>query len=96
MLAQFRKKLEHAEGRSEFVIAVICDIRGFSAFSTSHESPDTAMFIKRFYLTLLDDYFTQGVHFFLPVGGRGHEWASFVNVRVTHWWTAWRTRLRAR
>jgi hypothetical protein len=48
MLKQLCKKLEHAEGRSEFVISVICDIRGFSNFSTCHESPDTAMFIKRF------------------------------------------------
>lgn len=67
MLAEFRKRLEHAQGRSEFVIAVVCDIRGFSSFSTSHESPDTAMFIKRFYLKLVDDYFAKAA-FAKPTG----------------------------
>lgn len=58
MLKGLKKSLQSAEGRSEFIIAVVCDIRGFSAFSTIHESPDIAMFIKRFYLKLLNDYFT--------------------------------------
>ncbi len=57
MLNVFRKLLEKADGRSEFAIVIVCDIRGFSEFSTIHESPDTAMFIKRFYLKLIDDYF---------------------------------------
>jgi len=59
MLGQLRKKLELAQGRSEFVISVVCDIRGFSSFSATHESPDTAMFIKRFYLKLLGEYFAK-------------------------------------
>jgi len=67
MLGQLRRKLEHAQGRSEFVISVVCDIRGFSSFSTRHESPDTAMFIKRFYLKLLDDYFAKAA-FAKPTG----------------------------
>lgn len=61
MIAQLKKSLQEAEGRSEFVIAVLCDIRGFSEFSTIHESPDIAMFIKRFYLKLLDEYFPTAV-----------------------------------
>ncbi|BDV44565.1 hypothetical protein GURASL_34880 [Geotalea uraniireducens] len=64
-----RKKLLSAEGRSEFVIAVVCDIRGFSVFSTHHESPDTAMFIKRFYLQLLEKYFSKAV--FVKLTGDG-------------------------
>jgi hypothetical protein len=67
MLPQLRKKLEHAEGRSEFIISIICDIRGFSSFSTHHESPDTAMFIKRFYLKLLNEYFKEAA-FAKPTG----------------------------
>jgi class 3 adenylate cyclase len=47
----------NAQGRSEFVIVVVADIRGFSRFSTRNESPNIAMFIKRFYLRLMDDYF---------------------------------------
>jgi len=57
MLHAFRKLIDKADGRSEFAIVIVCDIRGFSEFSTIHESPDTAMFIKRFYLKLIDDYF---------------------------------------
>ena len=53
----FRKALDDAEGVSQFVIAVIIDIRGFSAFSQTRESPDTAMFIKRVYMKLIDSYF---------------------------------------
>ncbi len=62
-----RKKLLTAEGRSEFIIAVVCDIRGFSEFSKYHESPDTAMFIKRFYLQLLEKYFQEAI-FVKPTG----------------------------
>ena len=53
----FRKALDTATGVSEFVIAVIIDIRGFSAFSQTRESPDTAVFIKRVYAKLIDSYF---------------------------------------
>lgn len=67
MLKDLKKNLQDADGRSEFVIAVVCDIRGFSKFSTVHESPDIAMFIKRFYLKLLNDYFTTAV-FAKPTG----------------------------
>ena len=53
----FRKALDDAEGVSQFVIVVIIDIRGFSAFSQTRESPDTAMFIKKVYMKLIDSYF---------------------------------------
>jgi class 3 adenylate cyclase len=49
--------LDDAQGLSEFVIVVVCDVRGFSDFSTQHESPDIAMYIKRLYLQLLTKYF---------------------------------------
>ncbi|MDD2666529.1 MAG: adenylate/guanylate cyclase domain-containing protein [Methanocellales archaeon] len=57
MHRQFREYLDTAEGHSEFIIVVFVDIRGFSAFSKRHESPDTAMYIKRVYKRLIDDYF---------------------------------------
>jgi class 3 adenylate cyclase len=53
----FRNALTDASGESEFVIAIVIDIRGFSAFSQMRESPDTAMYIKRVYMTLIDVYF---------------------------------------
>jgi len=53
----FRKELDEATGESEFVIVVFIDIRDFSPFSQRCESPDTAMFIKRVYMKLIDSYF---------------------------------------
>lgn len=53
----FRKALDDAIGVAEYVITVIVDIRGFSAFSQSCESPDTAIFIKKVYTKLIDSYF---------------------------------------
>ncbi|CAG0996400.1 hypothetical protein METP3_02990 [Methanosarcinales archaeon] len=66
-MKKLRKLLVDAEGRSEFAIVLVCDIRGFSEFSTRHESPDTAMFIKKFYLKLIDDYFPTA-HYAKPTG----------------------------
>ena len=67
MLEQLKQNLRAAQGRSEFVIVVFCDIRAFSNFSAARESPDIAMFIKRFYLRLLDDYFP-AARFAKPTG----------------------------
>jgi len=53
----FRQALDDATGVSQFVIVVMIDIRGFSAFSQTRESPDTAMFLKRVYMKLIDSYF---------------------------------------
>jgi class 3 adenylate cyclase len=62
-----REALTDAVGRSEFVIVVVADIRGFSSFSKEHESPDTAMYIKRVYSKLIDKYFS-GASFYKPTG----------------------------
>jgi len=59
MHRKFRKSLNTATGQSEFIIVVILDIRGFSTFSKSHESPDTAQYIKRVYMKLIDNYFSK-------------------------------------
>ncbi len=58
-----RDLLAEAQGRSEFVIAVVADVRGFSTFSKRHESNDIGMFIKRFYMRLMDDYFKEAGFF---------------------------------
>ncbi len=63
----FRKLLENATGMSEFVITVNLDIRGFSPFSKKVESPDIAMFIKKVYIKLIDNYFPDA-SFFKPTG----------------------------
>ncbi|MCX5638866.1 MAG: adenylate/guanylate cyclase domain-containing protein [Planctomycetota bacterium] len=67
MHRNLRKLLENAEGVSEFIIAVNVDIRGFSEFSKHVESPDVAMYIKRVYMSLVDNYFA-GSSFFKPMG----------------------------
>jgi len=51
MHREFRELLERATGFSEFVVAVNVDIRGFSPFSKTVESPEVAMFIKSLYET---------------------------------------------
>lgn len=57
-IVALRDLLAEAQGRSEFVIVVVADVRGFSTFSKKHESTDIAMFIKRFYMRMIDDYFS--------------------------------------
>lgn len=63
----FRELLEGASGVSEFIIAVNLDIRGFSPFSKKVESPEAALFIKKVYIKLIDNYFTDA-SFFKPTG----------------------------
>src|SRR5947207_7860116 len=67
MAHTFAEALVDAQGRSEFVIVVVADIRGFSKFSTTNESPNIAMFIKRFYLQLINKYFKEA-NFVKPTG----------------------------
>ena len=54
---KLRNLLDNASGTSECVIAVNLDIRGFSKFSTSVESFETAVFVKNVYKKLIDGYF---------------------------------------
>ncbi|MFC1507528.1 adenylate/guanylate cyclase domain-containing protein [Thermoproteota archaeon] len=67
MHRQFRSLLENAKGTSEFVIVINLDIRGFSSFSLNVESPEVALFIKKVYLKLIDEYFSNA-SFFKPTG----------------------------
>ncbi len=67
MHRQFRELLTEAQGVSEHVIALNLDIRGFSAFSKTVESPDVATFIRHVYMRLLDEYFPNAA-FFKPTG----------------------------
>lgn len=67
MHKEFRKLLDKATGSSQFVVAANVDIRGFSSFSTTVESSEVAVFIKRVYMKLEDDYFSTA-SFFKPTG----------------------------
>jgi len=64
---QFKALLDEATGISEFALVVNVDIRGFSPFSQTVESPDVAVFIKRVYKALIDGYF-QGARYWKPTG----------------------------
>jgi class 3 adenylate cyclase len=67
MRERFLSLLGAAQGQSEFVVVAVVDIRGFSDFSRRHESPNIAMFIKRFYVRLLEEYFSSAT-FVKPTG----------------------------
>lgn len=67
MHREFRELLEKATGSSEHVVVVNVDIRGFSSFCKLVDSSDAAMFIKRIYMKLIDEYFSD-VSFFKPTG----------------------------
>jgi class 3 adenylate cyclase len=55
--AYFRKALRNARGRAEQVIVVFVDVRGFSAFSSSRDSVDIGLYLRRLFLSLMDDFF---------------------------------------
>jgi class 3 adenylate cyclase len=67
MHREFRELLEKATGASELVVAVNVDIRGFSSFSKTVDSLQAALFIKRVYMKLIDEYFSNR-SFFKPTG----------------------------
>src|SRR3990172_9388257 len=67
MHRQFRAALAEAQGTSQFVIVVVADIRDFSRFSLTRESPDVAMYIRRVYVRMIDEYFPDA-SFFKPTG----------------------------
>ena len=55
------------QGSSEFVIAVIIDVRGFSSFAMEVESVKTTAFLKRIYIEMIDRYFGNA-SFIKPTG----------------------------
>src|SRR5574341_1309548 len=67
MHREFRQLLKKATGHSEFVIAINLDIRGFSSFSKAVDSPEAALFLKKIYTKLIEDYFPDA-SFFKPAG----------------------------
>lgn len=67
MHREFMDLIKSATGSSEFTLAINVDIRGFSSFSKTVESPEVAMFIKRVYMRLIKEYFSNA-SFFKPTG----------------------------
>jgi len=67
MYKKFKELLETASGRSEHVIVVNLDIRGFSSFCNYADSLNTAIYISRVYKKILTDYF-KDTTFHKPTG----------------------------
>jgi hypothetical protein len=67
MHRKFRELLATANGRSEFVVAVNLDIRGFSDWSRRVESSQTILYLTKVYPKLIDQYFADS-WFFKPTG----------------------------
>jgi len=66
---ELKALLPKATGRSEFIIALMIDIRGFTSFSMSRESSEAAIFLKKVYQTILDKYFPEAAFFKLTGDG---------------------------
>lgn len=63
----FRKLIDSVEFTSEFIVAVILDIRGFSSFAMKVESAQTTAFLKRVYKEMIDRFFSSAL-FIKPMG----------------------------
>jgi class 3 adenylate cyclase len=61
-LVQATEKLAKAKGRSEHVMSIFMDIRGFSAFSKVNESPNIAIYVKKLFLKVLSQYFPEATY----------------------------------
>jgi len=67
MHREFRKLIENATGIPEHIIALNLDIRGFTPFCQSVESLDVATYIKKIYMKIIDNYFSNA-SFYKPTG----------------------------
>jgi class 3 adenylate cyclase len=67
MHRELKDLLHEATGSSGFVVAIFLDVRGFSSFAKLAESSEAAVFLRRMYISILDDYFPQA-DFFKPTG----------------------------
>jgi class 3 adenylate cyclase len=67
MHRQFHQALSTARGDAQLVIAAFVDIRGFSVFNETVESVQSALYIRKVYQRMLDDYFSFA-SFFKPTG----------------------------
>lgn len=67
MHKQLIKLLPDAEGSSCWVVAMFIDVRDFSSFATEVESVQTALFLKRLYLKLIQTHLADAA-FIKPTG----------------------------
>lgn len=67
MSNDLKELIRSATGRSERVVVVFLDVRGFTSFANFDESVNTAEFLKTVYVRILDDYFREPA-FVKPTG----------------------------
>ena len=67
MHKEFLKLLEKAKGRSEYIIAVNLDVRGFTSFCQSVESVNVATYITKIYSKIINGYFSNA-SYYKPTG----------------------------
>src|SRR5437879_5028042 len=63
-----RKMLPDASGTSQWVVAANLDIRGFASYSLSRDSVETALYLKKVYIAVIDGFFTFPETFYKPTG----------------------------
>jgi len=62
MDGEWVSKLDKAKGRSEYVIIVHIDIRGFTDFCQTVDSVNVATYIKKVYQKIINQYFTDVIY----------------------------------
>lgn len=67
MPTEFLELLKEATGRSEYVIVVNLDIRGFTPFCQTVDSVDVATYITKVYTKIINSYFSDAP-FYKPAG----------------------------
>jgi hypothetical protein len=56
MHRKLKRLLHNATGRSEHIMVVNLDIRGFTPFCQAQDSLNVATYIKKVYMKILDEY----------------------------------------
>ena len=67
MHRELRKLLENATGISQYVIAIVLDIRGFTPFCQTVDSVEVATYITKVYMKIIDGHFSNA-SFYKPTG----------------------------
>ena len=62
MNSEWVELIKNASGKSEYIFALIIDIRGFTNFCQTVDSVDVSTYIKKLYVKILDDYFPKSTY----------------------------------
>lgn len=68
MYKTLKERISECETKSEWVIVVFIDVRGFTSFCGSHKTKEVALFIQKTYLKLLNEEYFDNILFSKPTG----------------------------